>query len=172
MPDTTLTSAELDELEALAKAATPGPWSTSVDIGKSYIDSNLTRSGRPVAKVYVPDNAAYIASANPATILRLLSLARSGLEAGKAEESMRERAAGLADQLRTVATPGENALFGQGMANAADQIATAIRALPPVTATAKWADPAYIERLERGDHLDSGFLDAIRALPLTGGDKP
>ena len=188
MPDTTLTSAELDELERLAKAATPGPWfqtgapwfrdgsgvlAGSPDGNVAYLIADTDDFGLPRDEYEgfplgdKEDDAAYIASANPATILRLLSLARAGLEAGKAEESMRERAATVADQLRMVATPGENALFGQGMANAADQIATAIRALPPVTATAKWADPAYIERLERGDHLDSGFLDAIRALPLT-----
>jgi len=55
MPDTTLTSAELDELERQIR--------------------------KDPRFVYPPD------------MLRLISLARSGLEARKAEESMRERAA-------------------------------------------------------------------------------
>ncbi len=40
-----------------------------------------------------------------------------------------EMAAKVADELRNAATPGEHKLFGQGMANAADQISAAIRAL-------------------------------------------
>lgn len=93
MPDIELTSAELDELERLAKAATPGPWGVDPTIYKHMAAEILARSPgaeRGIAQVWehsqaLPD-AAYIASANPATMLRLISLARAGLEARKAEE--------------------------------------------------------------------------------------
>lgn len=95
MPDIELTSAELDELERLAKAAGGREW---------YTDPTPTKEGLAIVddgasmwpiKCEWPQ-ARFVASANPATILRLLSLARAGLEAGKAEESMREKAAELA----------------------------------------------------------------------------
>lgn len=68
MGDIELTSAELDELERLAKE------------GRACL----------VLRGYNTPTAA---------LLRLISLARSGLEARKAEESMRERAAKLVEEL-------------------------------------------------------------------------
>jgi len=117
--DIELTSAELDELERLAKAATPGPWfqtgapwfrdgsgvlAGSPDGNVAYLIADTDDFGLPRDEYEgfplgdKEDDAAYIASANPATILRLLSLARAGIEAGKAEGSMRERAAAKLDQ--------------------------------------------------------------------------
>jgi len=124
MPDTTLTSAELDELEALAKAATPGDLDTVNDPPDEYGGKSATgwyecpcceSVGEVEGVTYSNFDAvamgvqffgignehknyeAFFRAANPATILRLLSLARAGLEASTAEESMRERAAELAD---------------------------------------------------------------------------
>ncbi len=75
--------ATLDELERLAKQATPGPWSTTEDC---WIDSN---TGRCVAKTtgnvdtytgtYQGDanNAAFIAAVDPATVLALVAAVRA-----------------------------------------------------------------------------------------------
>ncbi len=65
---------KLDELEALAKAATPGPWRNSeerpllcVTVG---IPADSPRwNGR--------NDAAFIAAANPATVLDLIELIRA-----------------------------------------------------------------------------------------------
>lgn len=46
MPDTTLTSAGLDELERLAKAATPGPWKAETNEKAA----NVTILGRSADK--------------------------------------------------------------------------------------------------------------------------
>jgi hypothetical protein len=167
MPDTTLTSAELDELEQLAKAATPGPWDVWAEPTKSKDEAIdelayqvintpdedfaeavylLNANGKcpattgcgPTSKA----NAAYIASANPATILRLLSLARAGLEAGKDEESMREALAPFAavaeadigdsetDEDRFVPMSFQTARAPQITVGDMRRAATAIRALP------------------------------------------
>lgn len=126
MPDTALTSAELDELERLAKAATPGPWYQPDDI-----NPELIFSGAPdepaflLAEAFREDSdadATYIASANPATILRLLSLARAGLEAGKAEAQK----ATMLDCLNRVVT-----VLGDGVFDelAADTLLSDVRAL-------------------------------------------
>lgn len=77
----------LDEIEARAKAATPGPWSwsqypsgsTSVTIGRGPGDDGvflyLTRrsDGSEPQKA---DDAAFIAAANPATVLALVARVR------------------------------------------------------------------------------------------------
>lgn len=94
------TTAELDELERLAKAASPGPWFTSdwheddgphettiefrepeqLGPGQSSIWPDGLRR-RMVASTDEADgdtiaNAKFIATANPATILRLIAAAR------------------------------------------------------------------------------------------------
>jgi len=127
MPDTTLTSAELDELERLAKAATGGTWRAVAHGGMSTVVTTkapprndhrtnntygyrgeefcigapfLDDDGRPRLD-YVEfghDDAHYIVAARN-NFARLLSLARAGLEAGKAEESMRESAAVYVENL-------------------------------------------------------------------------
>lgn len=75
---------DLDKLEALAKAATQGPWATCVRMGGDAIVDAPTR---PVARVdYRPDmdardrDAAFIAAANPAAILDLIASARRDAE--------------------------------------------------------------------------------------------
>jgi len=63
---------ELDALEAAAKAATPGPWEHE----RSHV---VQLDGTPVANcvsykiAQSPKNAAYIAAANPAAILELIT---------------------------------------------------------------------------------------------------
>ena len=77
---------DLDRLEALARAATPGPWKkdSSYTIGPvSDEDDQSYGFVIPLADVYgdnrTPD-AAFIAAANPAAVLALISLARKALE--------------------------------------------------------------------------------------------
>lgn len=64
---------ELNKLEALAKAATPGPWRQ--DGFEIEIPSTLCN----VAESYLPKDAAFIAATNPAVILQLIALARRSL---------------------------------------------------------------------------------------------
>ena len=83
----------------------------------------------------------------------LISLARAGLEAGKAEESMRERAAELADS--EAALRKENGVA----AEAGDT---------------RWGlDTEAASLAQYHKSVTASLLaGAIRALPLTGGDKP
>lgn len=189
MPDTTLTSAEL--AEALA----------------NLTDAFLLRHGcfpldrtTPAEKV-INDamSEAYRLIGQPATPERdrKLSLARAGLEAGKADESMAARDV-LAERKRQVEaegwTPEHDDKHAKGeMAKAAASYAVDNVSLYPPgqwnserRSIADWLWPwdmrwwkptnrrrnlvkagalilAEIERLDR---------TAIRALPITGGDKP
>ena len=88
-----------DELERLARAATPGPWSVheqrpsaSTSISGTFIHAGPDHADDTgfslVARTYTRDgleererNAAFIAAANPATILSLLSANREMREA-------------------------------------------------------------------------------------------
>lgn len=95
---------DLDKLEALAKAATQGPWEQSHREGddEMYRTQVYTADGETIASLawypkdmgggrigtYRDANAAYIAAANPATILDLIASARRD-----AEEIERLRAA-------------------------------------------------------------------------------
>jgi hypothetical protein len=81
----------LDALQAAAKAATPGPWSATLKRGKrdGYIRSPL----RTVADVRYRNgeaDAAFIAAANPQTVLAMIS------ELRRLREMLRE----LTDWLR------------------------------------------------------------------------
>ena len=60
----------------------------------------------------------------------LEALARAGLEAGKAEESMRERAATVADDMRDKFGSPTGDAYSNGLWDQGVRIATAIRALP------------------------------------------
>lgn len=60
----------------------------------------------------------------------LLSLARAGLEARKAEESMRERTAAVADDMRNKFGSPTGDAYSNGLWDQGVRIATAIRALP------------------------------------------
>ena len=63
----------------------------------------------------------------------LLSLARAGLEAGKAEESMRERAATVADDMRDKFGSPTGDAYSNGLWDQGVCIANTIRALPLTT---------------------------------------
>jgi hypothetical protein len=85
---------DLQTLRALAEAATPGPWKTlPEECHRAYIRVRGTRLGAryKIANVLVPHydavtdrdaietraNAAFIAAANPATVLLLLDIAEA-----------------------------------------------------------------------------------------------
>lgn len=84
---------DLDRLEALARAATPGPWKkdSSYTIGPvSDEDDQSYGFVIPLADVYgdnrTPD-AAFIAAANPAAVLALIALARRAQPEGEAPQA-------------------------------------------------------------------------------------
>jgi hypothetical protein len=76
--ETPLTAEELAELEAAAKAATPGPWEIGLDprnvrVGTFWLKpANYDNLRGPLDRQAVAD-ARYIARANPAMLLRLLA---------------------------------------------------------------------------------------------------
>ena len=122
MPDTTLTSAEL--AEALA----------------NLTDAFLKVHGRfPLDRVTPEQEATHLAMKEAYRLIgqpgtndrkRKLSLARAGIEAGKAEESMRERAATVADDMRDKFGSPTGDAYSNGLWDQGVRIATAIRALP------------------------------------------
>ena len=71
---------KLDELEKLAKAATPGPWKVKFDINVSDREGvSVLGAGGTDATAHFDrnrNNATFIAAANPATVLRLVELLR------------------------------------------------------------------------------------------------
>lgn len=103
----------IDELEKLARGAASGPWIVSADEDSDKwlvgYESQPGLVGYPVVSTYSDDDATYIAAANPAAILELISINRelvsalenyirytnngvSGGEAGPAEIIIRDRA--------------------------------------------------------------------------------
>ena len=88
----------LADLKAKAEAATPGPWgvfetgsSITVYLPESYLGNHIAcmaRGGVPAEEEF--SNAAYIAAANPATILALIAEIerRSPAKEGVATEEM------------------------------------------------------------------------------------
>lgn len=83
---------DLDSLEALAKAATPGPWKNvdtpAMSVCDEIHDANGTRIAMALTTRHPRDgeqfidfdqaeaNAAFIAAANPATVLELIATVR------------------------------------------------------------------------------------------------
>lgn len=86
MTDTLQSGAEsaldLDKLEALARAATPGPWMRLFGERTVYDRMSDGCRGIPIVRADTgygandPDNLDYIAAANPAAVLDLIALAR------------------------------------------------------------------------------------------------
>ena len=79
----------LDTLESLAKAATPGPWScftwsngVSYVRGGPYMNSITTAENNKLPDHY------FIAAANPATILAMIALLRQAKEALELEANI------------------------------------------------------------------------------------
>jgi hypothetical protein len=79
-PTGTEAGIDLDKLEALAHAATPGPWFRVNHPGGAWtLQTKPTGAGLCIAQQYAgsPDEVAdFIAAANPAAILALIALAR------------------------------------------------------------------------------------------------
>lgn len=82
-----MTDAEqfLADLEAKAKAATPGPWKKGIAIRRGYgVTAILDNDGNTIADMEHSHfteneeeyNAAFIAAANPAAVLRLVGMVR------------------------------------------------------------------------------------------------
>lgn len=72
-PTDTLTNADLDRLDALAEAATPGPLHASDDDARVVLDSN----GERIAETYDPDDGRLFAAARlaiPALIAEVRQL--------------------------------------------------------------------------------------------------
>ncbi len=72
---------DLDALEALAKAATPGPWTPYETV---HADNYVTAGGGVLTgtvvcgPTYERENTAFIAAANPQTVLALIAAQRAG----------------------------------------------------------------------------------------------
>ena len=178
MPDTTLTSAELDELEALAKAATPGQeWFADMSglnlvarpPGDCFIGAQtvlaLCATGEHVYQV-LP----YIAAAQPATILRLLSLARAGLEAGKAEESMREPYLVWSNEHHAWWRPNSRG-YAKSIEDAGVYSREEAMDIAGTSRNGWTVDHTPDEIPVAVSDIPERMRAAIRALPLTGGDK-
>lgn len=90
--------ADLDGLEALAKAATPGPWRFDgwqmvsdaeglnygtrivLDVEEGHVYSEYSSDSASLD--VTPEDADFIAAANPATVLQLIALARRAVGGG------------------------------------------------------------------------------------------
>jgi hypothetical protein len=106
----------LDKLRALAEAATPGPWATKAP-------RNLPRGVIAAGSMQVADafndthwtdeqcerNAAFIAAANPQTVLKLLD-ERDALRAPEAHWECQQRVDALEQQLSTLTAQRDQAL--------------------------------------------------------------
>ena len=66
----------LSELEALAKAATPGPWETNKEDIISNVMEVIANNGYVSVCDADPYDALFIAHANPQTILQMIALIR------------------------------------------------------------------------------------------------
>jgi hypothetical protein len=75
-----MTRIDLDELERLARAATPGPWQAA---GYSVTHEYKPGVSEAVAVSHIarPHDAAFIAAANPETVLALIRIAKAASEA-------------------------------------------------------------------------------------------
>lgn len=71
-PREPLTEAELDALVELAGAATPGPWEVKDESNVWGTDNWIVEGWCDYGPTTAPADAAYIAAANPATVLRLV----------------------------------------------------------------------------------------------------
>ncbi len=79
-----LTAEELERLETLAKAATPGPWKVRKSLhGNKYktvqFDKGPQETSMYTTSELEPADARHIATFSPSTILELIALARRGM---------------------------------------------------------------------------------------------
>lgn len=91
------------EVRKLAEAATPGPWIAGDDEDSDYfLVGPHDGDGivfRPVVKLHPQNNAAYIAAANPATILSLLDRLE---KAEKDNGDLRQQVCDLRNKFKTI----------------------------------------------------------------------
>lgn len=96
-------SVDIERLESLAKAATPGPWShdgsyvcpARIEGGTTYVETWSS-----VADCYQPENTKFIAAANPAAVLELIDRNKR-LKAGAADTwEIAQSRARIIDQLK------------------------------------------------------------------------
>ena len=95
-----MTDAELSSLEAAARAATPGPWTSHFDgnvwvMGPTTDHKSICLAGYARNKQENIKNATYIAAANPSGVLELIAELRQA----KAERDW------LADKLESIEWP-------------------------------------------------------------------
>jgi hypothetical protein len=78
MTTDTTTDIDLAKLEALARAASPGPWFAQAVVGYrgALFDVRAEHQRGVAGSIGNPSDATYIAAANPATVLQLIQLAR------------------------------------------------------------------------------------------------
>lgn len=82
---------ELDRLDALAAAATPGPWIADFPDGAEWSVFAAAKPGNSVLAFDVGEhNAAYIAACDPDTIRRLIAAAPLGVAWDAAEAALPE----------------------------------------------------------------------------------
>lgn len=90
---------DLERLEEIARAATPGPWQNGIDDLEGVVAPDNPGLGNvicipPTKKMYSSlehwtDNAAHIATFNPPTVLRLISLLKEQeAEIGRLREAL------------------------------------------------------------------------------------
>ena len=87
-------SLDIDNLEALARSATSGPWA---DGGHTVYQSDEV-GGEEICKRMSAEDSAFVAAANPATVLQLIQLARkatSGSELTDPDQRQRDYLAGV-----------------------------------------------------------------------------
>jgi hypothetical protein len=110
---------DLDRLEELAKAATPGPW-LNIDGGiEAYVNGNSWSIVHDDEEEYIlpsRTDAAYIAAASPDVVLDLIARARQGERVEKAARAFIE-----ADALY-------NETWATADARHADELLAALRA--------------------------------------------
>ena len=100
---------DLDKLEALAKAATPGPWSADGrDDLIGPIGSSLIRGEHGCEGYFAMDeDAEYCAAANPATILALIAEVRASRDRNKLAQNVVLYADSVCGMLRQGDWPGK-----------------------------------------------------------------
>ena len=95
--------------EAVAKAATPGPWNYTTCYGVAFIEAKDREAIAHAVEYLTPDNASYIARFSPDYVLKLLAVARAAITAQK--NYLREAGdwydADLDDALAELAEHGE-----------------------------------------------------------------
>ncbi len=112
---------DLEELKKLAKAATPGPWTSDEHYGcvetaetpdccddsdECRVIAKLNYTGRCCAPVKEEFNAAFIAAANPQTVLALLQALEAAMDGlrhvkgGSRELSIRQHASDTLDSVQ------------------------------------------------------------------------